>query len=121
MPLRPEIRPLYGEAWRRFRERFALTHPPICARCDQPHPMMNLAHIRHDAGRRDALAVIWLCPHCHGKHDTPRRLAVTRRAHKIGQLWLSAELELAAFHWWEIAPEVNAAALRNALQEGLPL
>jgi hypothetical protein len=83
---------------------------------------MNLAHKRHEAGRRDAFAVEWLCPPCHGRNDTPQRIAATRRrfARRAGQLWLLPEIEYAPFPLWEIPDEAIVEVL-EALQEELPL
>jgi hypothetical protein len=96
MPIRPELRHLYGVAWRKKR-KLALNdrRSTGCEHCGRPHWMMNWAHLSGDPRLPGRMG--WLCPSCHAKHDTPQRLAVTRRtrARKHGQLWLAPELEYA--------------------------
>lgn len=69
----------------------------VCQMCHKPHRLLNVAHLSHDPADRTTLTV--LCPSCHARHDTPQRIAMTRRsrAKKRGQLWLSDELEVAPF------------------------
>lgn len=94
--MRQELRRFYGPKWRRKRATaLALRGHNRCDHCHKPHPMINWAHLAGDPRRSGKMA--WLCPTCHGIHDTPFRIAVTRRtqARKRGQLWLSQEIELA--------------------------
>src|SRR3982751_4441836 len=58
-------------------------------------PYLNAAHLSHDP--RDNVRVAVLCPACHSRHDTPQRIAMTRRtrARRSGQLWLLPEIEFA--------------------------
>jgi hypothetical protein len=135
MPLRAEVRALYGAEWRRFREQYAKKHPPVCAECSRlrdegrltnafglpglvTHWKMNLCHLTHDPHRRDRLA--WLCPRHHALHDNSQRIAMWRRgeAQRAGQLWLLPEVEFAPFALWEI-PEDAIEAVLEALQEQL--
>jgi hypothetical protein len=121
MPLRPAVRPLYGHAWRAFRDAFAAEVPPVCGECGARREKgMNLAHRTHDPLRRDRLGLAWKCPTCHAIHDTPQRIAMTRRtkARKVGQLWLLPEIEYAPYPLWEIPDELLAEVLK-ALQEDL--
>ncbi len=97
MPIRAEARKYYDAGWRRLRLGVLDAAGHRCQHCHQPHRLLNVAHLTHDPADRSSLAV--LCPSCHAKHDTPQRIAMTRRtrAQKQGQLWLSEELELAPF------------------------
>ena len=96
MPIRAEYRRFYRADWRRFRLAMLEKAAHACESCGRPHRMLNLAHLSHDPADRLRLAV--LCPSCHARHDTPQRVAVTRRtrAYRRGQLWLSRDLEMAA-------------------------
>jgi hypothetical protein len=116
MPLRRELKPFYdGHGWRRFREEYAATHPKICAVCQCRDPLMNLAHLTHDPLRRDFIC--WLCPRCHGIHDTPQRIALTRRtkAKKHGQLWLWPEVEFAPELIWLIPADLVIPARQEEM------
>ncbi|MGH9628200.1 MAG: hypothetical protein ACRD7E_07660 [Bryobacteraceae bacterium] len=105
--MRKEMRKFYGPRWQAARSvalsayRKSLGLPPgaaaPCERCRLPYSMLNWAHLNHDPA--NACAMAWLCPSCHGKHDTPQRIAMTRRkrAKRYGQLWLSAELQWSAY------------------------
>jgi hypothetical protein len=95
MPIRPEYRRFYRADWRRLRLELLERAGNRCEACHAPHRMLNVAHLSHDPADRLRLAV--LCPSCHSRNDTPRRLAVTRRtlALRRGQLWLSRDMELA--------------------------
>lgn len=98
MPLRKEMRKYYGPRHRAARrEAILAAGGPFCSLCHASHPMVNLAHLSHDP--RDSGSRTLLCPSCHGIHDTPHRIAVTRRtrARRAGQLWLDPEIEYAAF------------------------
>jgi hypothetical protein len=94
MPLRREMRPLYGARWRRKRSlALAARGTCRCDNCGKFHSMINWAHASGDP--RIPGRMLWLCPSCHGVHDTPFRIAVTRRtrARRSGQLWLAPEIE----------------------------
>ena len=100
MPFRPEIRHFYGARWRRMRrialgDRGLMPGNLACDHCGRPHPRLNWAHLAGDP--RIAGPMGWLCPRCHSRHDTPFRVAATRRtrARRCGQLWLLPELEYA--------------------------
>lgn len=96
MPMRAEMRKFYGPTWRRRRAHALMLRGHMrCDKCGQPHHMINWAHLAGDPRVKGEMG--WLCPHCHGVHDTPYRIAMTRRtqARKRGQLWLSAEIEFA--------------------------
>ena len=97
MPIRPEYRKFYDARWRKFRLAALEAAQNVCQRCGRAHRLLNVAHLSHDPADRGSIAV--LCPSCHAKHDTPQRLAMTRRnrAKKRGQLWLSEEIEFAPF------------------------
>jgi hypothetical protein len=96
MPLRAEFRALYNTAaYRRERKAFiAAAGGPRCSRCRRLHPRVNLAHLTHDPLDRRPGARALLCPSCHARHDTPQRVAMTRRtrAKAAGQRWLTEEL-----------------------------
>jgi hypothetical protein len=49
-----------------------------------------------------------LCPACHARHDTPQRVAMTRRtrARRAGQLWLTPELEYVPYASWMVTRRV---------------
>lgn len=53
-----------------------------------------------------------LCPACHARHDTQQRVAMTRRtrAQRVGQLWLTPELEHAPYASWMIPRRVITAS-----------
>ena len=95
MPIRPEYRKYYDARWRRLRLTLLEAAGNVCQNCGSPHRLLNVAHLSHEPADRTSL--VGLCPRCHSLHDTPQRLAVTRRtrARKRGQLWLSQELEIA--------------------------
>ena len=97
MPIRAEYRKYYGARWRKLRRVALAGAGDRCQHCHQPHRLLNVAHLTHDPADHSTLAV--LCPSCHAIHDTPQRIAMTRRtrARKHGQLWLSEELEIAPF------------------------
>lgn len=95
--MRQELRKFYGPKWRRKRAAaLRLRGHNRCDKCGQPHNMLNWAHLAGDPRAKGEMG--WLCPRCHGVHDTPYRIAVTRRtlARRRGQLWLSADIEHAA-------------------------
>lgn len=96
MPIRPELRHLYGPTWRRKR-KIALENRRAsgCEHCGRLHRMLNWAHMSGDPRIPGRMG--WLCPSCHAKHDSRQRILVTRRtrAKRHGQLWLLAEMEFA--------------------------
>lgn len=117
MPLRLEVRSCYGRAWRKFRAELLSAAIPQCEQCGAVREHgMNLAHLTHDPMRRDRLA--WMCPSCHARHDTPQRVAMTRRtrARRAGQLWLLPEIEFAPFPIWEVPAEVLIEARQERIR-----
>ena len=105
MPIRPEYRKYYRTNWRKLRLAVLEAAGHRCQRCGRGHRWLNIAHLSHDPADHVSLAV--LCPSCHSKHDTPQRLAMTRRTRAIrrGQLWLSEEIRIAPFpvRTWPLA------------------
>ena len=90
-----EYRKFFDARWRKFRLAALAAARNVCQHCRKPHRLLNVAHLSHDPADRSSLAV--LCPSCHAKHDTPQRVAMSRRtrAHSAGQKWLSEKSELA--------------------------
>jgi hypothetical protein len=115
MALRREIRKFYGLKHRKLRAQLIELLGNFCQRCKQPHPRLNLAHLKHDP--TDTKSVTLLCPSCHARIDTPQRVAMTRRtrARRRGQLWLSLALEWAPYAGWEIPEHLRDAATQIAL------
>jgi hypothetical protein len=111
MPIRAEYRKFYRADWRKFRQTMLELAGNVCQGCGRPHRMLNVAHLSHDPADRVRLAV--LCPSCHSKHDTGQRVAVTRRtrARRRGQLWLSADLEMAAVPARMLPPKLRQMEL----------
>lgn len=105
--MRKEMRKFYGVRWQAARRKALAEYlktlglqpgdTPPCQRCQKPHNMLNWAHLNHDPGRPREMG--WLCPSCHGKNDTPQRIAMTRRrrAKRVRQMWLTPELEWAPY------------------------
>ncbi len=95
MPIRAEYRKYYDARWRKFRLAMIAAAGGVCQNCGKPHRLLNVAHLSHDPADRQGLTV--LCPSCHAKHDTPQRIAMTRRtrAKRSGQMWLTEEMQLA--------------------------
>ncbi|MFN7996282.1 MAG: hypothetical protein U0Q18_21905 [Bryobacteraceae bacterium] len=95
MPIRPEYRKYYDARWRRFRLSMLEAAGNVCQMCRKQHRLLNVAHLSPDPADRTSLTV--LCPSCHSKSNAAQRVALSRRtrASKRGQLWLSAELEVA--------------------------
>jgi hypothetical protein len=119
MPIRTELRPLYGRTWRRFRAAVIAVHGVRCSRCGRACPRyLNFAHRYHDPAHSGVIDR--LCASCHSKQDARHSYAVRRRsrARRTGQLWLMPELEYAPYAASEIPPRV-LAALRAAAQRGL--
>jgi len=110
MPIRPELRKYYGSDWKRYRLTLLKLAGHKCARCGNQHTHLNGAHIHHDP--RDGQLIAILCPACHARHDTPQRVAMTRRtrARRSGQLWLTPELEYAPYASWMVPRRVLDAA-----------
>ena len=106
VPIRPELRKYYGPKWRRYRKILLEVAGHRCARCRNPHSHLNGAHVNNDP-RDGQLVAVW-CPSCHSRHDTPHRVAMTRRtrARRSGQLWLSSEIEWAPYPSWMIPRHV---------------
>ena len=111
MPIRAEFRKFYRSEWRRFRLALLEAAGNVCQTCGRPHRMLNVAHLSHDPADRKRVAV--LCPSCHARHDTKQRFATTRRtrARRRGQLWLSMDLELAAFPTRMLPPKLRQMEL----------
>ncbi len=105
MPIRAEDRKYYDARWRKLRLAAIAAAGNVCQRCQQPHRMLNLAHLTHDAADRTRMAV--LCPSCHARNDTPQRVAMTRRTRALrrGQLWIWEEVRLAPYplRVWPVA------------------
>ena len=106
MPIRPELRKYYGAEWRRYRETLLALAGHRCARCGTGHTHLNAAHVHHDP--RNGQLITILCPACHSRHDTPQRVAMTRRtrAKRSGQLWLTPEIEYAPYASWMVPRRV---------------
>ena len=110
MPIRPKLRKYYGADWRRYRLTLLEIANNRCAGCGTGHKYLNAAHVHHDP--RNGQLITILCPACHARHDTPQRVAMTRRtrAQRVGQLWLTPELEYAPYASWMIPRRVITAA-----------
>src|SRR3954452_14065575 len=95
MPIRPEYRKFYRADWRRLRLALIEEAGDVCEACRRSHSLLNVAHLSHDPQDRLHLAV--LCPSCHYRHDTKKRVADTRRtrACRRGQGWQSSDLDFA--------------------------
>jgi hypothetical protein len=97
MPIRAEIRHLYGAAHRRLRaELIAL----LGDACQKVQASALAAQSRAlDARPHEYEAGTILCPSCHAKYDARQRHAMTRRtiAKRRGQLWLTDAIEWAPF------------------------
>ncbi len=106
MPIRPELRRYYGAEWRAYRETLLAIARYRCATCGTSHARLNAAHVHHDP--RNGQLITILCPACHARHDTPQRVAMTRRtrARRSGQLWLWPEIEWAPYASWMIPRRV---------------
>jgi 5-methylcytosine-specific restriction endonuclease McrA len=106
MPIRPELRKYYGAEWRRYRLVLLDLAKNKCANCGMKHKYLNGAHVHHDP--RNGQLITILCPACHARHDTPQRVAMTRRtrARRVGQLWLTPELEYAPYASWMVPRRV---------------
>ncbi len=106
VPIRPELRKYYGVKWRRYRETLLALAGHRCAQCGTQHTHLNAAHVHHDP--RNGQLITILCPACHSRHDTPQRVAMTRRtrAKRVGQLWRSTEIEYAPYASWMIPRRV---------------
>jgi hypothetical protein len=81
-----------------------------CANCGNGHKYLSGAHVHHDP--RNGQLITILCPACHARHDTPQRIAMTRRtrARRVSQLWLTTELEYAPYASWMIPRRVVTAS-----------
>lgn len=102
MPIRPELKHLYGAAHRARRAALIAQHGTKCQKCGGDTPSyLNLAHRSHDPLSVDC--ALW-CPACHARNDSPHRLAMMRRtrARRVGQLWLLPEIEYDPFPVWQI-------------------
>ncbi len=110
MPIRPEFRKYYGAEWRRYRLVLLELAGNKCANCRSEHKYLSGAHMHHDPRHGQLITV--LCPACHARHDTPQRIAMTRRtrARRVGQLWLTPELEYAPYASWMIPRRVLVAS-----------
>jgi hypothetical protein len=97
MPIRKEMRGFYGAAWRRKRRQALRFRGDnlCCDNCRHPHDRLNWCHLSGHPTIPGDMA--FFCPSCHAIHDTPYRIAASRRtrARAVGQLWLSTEIELA--------------------------
>jgi hypothetical protein len=111
MPLRAEIRKLYGPAHRAYRAQLIAIYGPRCMACGAAVTRyLQLAHTTHDP--KDAAHVALWCASCHARSDATRNAAVRRRtrARREGQLWLLPEIEWAPFPSWEWPRRVIRAA-----------
>lgn len=115
MPIRAEIRHLYGPAHRRLRAELIALLGPNCQKCKSAHSRINLAHLTHDPTNMKLVTL--LCPSCHAKYDARQRHAMTRRtfARRSGQLWLTEGIEWAPFAAWEIPEPLRDRAIQIAL------
>src|SRR3954452_1220829 len=108
MPIRKELRRYYGAQWKqKRREALNLRGHYLCDNCGHApvvrrghyyvYGWLNWCHLSGDPRQPGEMA--FLCPRCHAIHDSGFRVALGRRtrARKYGQLWLSPELELAAY------------------------
>ena len=106
MPLRADVRHLYNTAEyrRERREEIARQGGPVCSKCKQIHPRVNLAHLNHDPQDRTPGNRVLLCPRDHARNDARQRAAMTRRtrAARIGQRWLWQDVRMAPYpvHTW---------------------
>jgi hypothetical protein len=115
VPIRPELRHLYGAAHRAERAALIAKHGAACQRCGAPRLRhLNLAHVTHDP--LSEKRALW-CPACHARNDAPHRVAMMRRtrARRAGQLWLLPELEFDPFPVWQIPGEQLLAAAQQRL------
>jgi hypothetical protein len=106
MSIRAEYKIFYGPDWREYRAVIIALRGPRCRICGADVvSYLNLSHETHDPRSSN---VRLLCAGCHARADAPHRLAVWRRrkAERTGQMWLSPELEWAAFPVWMIPHEV---------------
>lgn len=103
MPIRKELRRLYGADHRRYRLKLIeIAGGQICSKCKiELARGINAIHPDHDPSKP---AQKLMCPGCHAAHDAPHRIAIQRRrkAAQIGQAWLLPELEWAPFADFEI-------------------
>jgi len=115
MPIRAEIRHLYGAAHRRLRAELIALLGDACQKCKRPHSRLNLAHLTHDPTNMKLVTIF--CPSCHAKYDARQRHAMTRRtiAKRRGQLWLTDAIEWAPFPSWEIPEPLRDAAIQREL------
>jgi hypothetical protein len=104
MPIRPELRHLYGAEHRRFRLKLIEeAGGEICGSCGiELAQGINLAHEDHDPTNPEKATL--KCPACHAAFDAKHRIAIQRRtrAKITGQAWLLPELEWAPFADFEI-------------------
>lgn len=115
MPIRPELRHLYGAAHRADRAALIAEHGPHCQKCGAETLMyLNLAHVTHDP--LSEKRALW-CPSCHARNDARHRLAMMRRTHarRVGQLWLLPEIEFDPFPVWQIPEDRLLAAAQARL------
>lgn len=103
MPIRKELRRLYGADHRRYRLKLIEdAGGEICSKCKiEMAAGINAIHPQHDPSKP---AEKLMCPSCHAAHDAPHRIAIQRRrkAAEVGQAWLLPELEWAPFADFEI-------------------
>jgi DNA-directed RNA polymerase subunit RPC12/RpoP len=102
MPLRKELRHLYGAAWKKFRAKIIAERGNACEDCGRTHPRINGSHDDHNS--KNNRLVKLRCPSCHARHDAPHCYAMfrRRRARENGQQWLTPELEWSPYQQWEI-------------------
>jgi len=111
--IRPAFRQFYGAAHRALRARLIEEARGHCAECKArfQDEWLTLAHLEHDP--RDRRRVAILCFTCHGRNDTPHRLALARRnrARRTGQLWLYPAMQFEADPAWMVPAEFRQFAL----------
>lgn len=126
MPIPTPLRKYYrGKEWESIQKGVIRRAKGRCEFCRVKVPTLfakrlTIAHLDHNPRNRDQRNLAALCNGCHNEHDGKQKAATRRRtkARKVGQSWLSSDLENANRPEWYAEmvrnPEVNNADAHGA-------
>ena len=108
MPIPTPLRRYYrGKAWEAIQKKIRKRAKGRCEHCHSRTgtlfaKWLTIAHLDHDPRNRSLSNLRALCNACHNEHDGKQKAATRRhnKAQRIGQLYLSPEIEHAHRPEW---------------------